>query len=264
MTCLVSWIGIDSRGHSSAYIVSESRISWGASKTWDVGRKVFCSRKSPDIWGYCGDVLFPTIVLGQFIEMIDEGIAQTSGDIHQRFVDFFETQMESYPEQEARGFSIIHCHRDNTGIRSVMRAWKLSWSLGDGWVDQEIKVPQQSGAITSLGSGRPFFKNWNHKFQASDVGGTSRAIFQAFCKMLQQNDDPLCGGAPQLVSLIRIGNGRQHGIVWNGEAWLAGMKIASSDCSSGFEFFDELMERVDPQTLKLKDGAQRQPLPSQV
>lgn len=244
--------------------MSESRFSWGHDYNWNGGRKVFCSRRSPDIWGYCGDVLFPVIVLGQFIEMIDEGFVSDGGDIHQRFVDFFEAQMAIYPKQEAKSFSIVHCHRDGYGMSTVMRAWELSWSQGGEWSDVEIKIPDQSGEVISRGSGRKWFKIWNSKFQASDIKGTSRSIFQAFCKMLQSNSDPFCGGAPQLVSLIRVGNGKQHGIAWYGEAWLAGMKIDSPNYSSKTEYFNELMERVDPRSLTIKSEAQRQPLPSDI
>jgi hypothetical protein len=65
MTLLVSWIGVDPHGTSSAYIAADSRVSWGDVANFDHGRKVFAFRHSPDILGYCGDVLFPTMVLSQ-------------------------------------------------------------------------------------------------------------------------------------------------------------------------------------------------------
>lgn len=59
MTLLASWAAIDTHGISSAYIVSDSRISWGNKKYFDFGKKVFASKKYPEIFGYAGDVLFP-------------------------------------------------------------------------------------------------------------------------------------------------------------------------------------------------------------
>ena len=37
-------------------------------------KKVFASKKYPEIFGYAGDVLFPSIVLEQIIELIDAGV----------------------------------------------------------------------------------------------------------------------------------------------------------------------------------------------
>lgn len=44
MTLLASWAAIDTHGTSSAYIVSDSRISWGNKKNFDFGKKVFASK----------------------------------------------------------------------------------------------------------------------------------------------------------------------------------------------------------------------------
>ena len=74
MTMLVSWVGVDPHGPTSMYIAADSRISWDAANTFDFAKKVFASKKYPEIFGYAGDVLFPSIVLGQIVELIDAGI----------------------------------------------------------------------------------------------------------------------------------------------------------------------------------------------
>ena len=74
MTLLASWIATDTHGPTSAYIVSESRFVWDSSRHFDYGKKVFASRSYPEIFGYAGDVLFPSIVLSQILEMIDLGL----------------------------------------------------------------------------------------------------------------------------------------------------------------------------------------------
>ena len=71
MTLLVAWSGVDTHGTSSAYIAADSRITWPGNTTFDHGRKVYGLDHFPDIFGYCGDVLFPTVVLGQISEMTD-------------------------------------------------------------------------------------------------------------------------------------------------------------------------------------------------
>ena len=85
MTSFIAWAGIDSRAVSSVYFASDSRLSvpllynpatgkiekrW----YWDYGRKLFASNISPDIFAYVGDVLFPSQVLGQMVDLIDVGV----------------------------------------------------------------------------------------------------------------------------------------------------------------------------------------------
>ena len=44
------------------YLASDSRITWGsANRRWDAGRKLFTSDKSSHAFGYCGDVVFPSL-----------------------------------------------------------------------------------------------------------------------------------------------------------------------------------------------------------
>jgi hypothetical protein len=50
MTSLIAWIGVDSRGPASAYLASDSRISWASGAHWDIGRKLFTSEKSADLF----------------------------------------------------------------------------------------------------------------------------------------------------------------------------------------------------------------------
>ena len=65
-TSLVVWVRVDSRGPASLHLASDSRISWGEPKTGShlifgtFERKVFASTRHPDIFGYCGDVAFPS------------------------------------------------------------------------------------------------------------------------------------------------------------------------------------------------------------
>lgn len=66
MTAFLSWVGVDHRGPASLYLASDSRISWTDNevRSWDRGRKVFACSRTPDVLGYVGDVLFPSLVLG--------------------------------------------------------------------------------------------------------------------------------------------------------------------------------------------------------
>jgi hypothetical protein len=78
MALLISWIGVDDKKKGKAvaslYIASDSRYSWSNSSSYDYGIKVFGSSRFPDIFGFCGDVSFPSIILRQLISQIDAGI----------------------------------------------------------------------------------------------------------------------------------------------------------------------------------------------
>ena len=52
MTMLASWVGIDTHGPASAYIISDSRISWNEQENFDHGKKVFASKNYPELFGY--------------------------------------------------------------------------------------------------------------------------------------------------------------------------------------------------------------------
>lgn len=267
MTCLITWIGVDGRGVSSCYIAADSQFSWGTTgDKWNHGRKVFCSRKSPDIWGYYGDVFFPSTVVSQIIEALDEGFIESTEENHSIFESIFKKQFDSYPSAYESVFGVIHCRRTGTSVCSEYHVTHIKYKPGSGWTNDSLPLPKKSGIVGCYGSGKGHFKADLGKFTNSDVKGTSRAVFQAFCRMLEKGDAPFVGGAPQLVSLYRGGNGKQHGIVWDNEIWLAGMKLAPCDLIStkSLELFNSLFERCDPETLERIETAQPQPLPGQL
>src|ERR1700684_3781041 len=117
MTSLAAWIGVDSRGPSSFYMTSESRISWPTGGSWDYGRKLFAAAASPDIFGYCGDVLFPSLVLGDVVTLMDSGLvfAKNDGPIarNEKLRLLLSTSFSSYPPEERQSFTILHAARDN-------------------------------------------------------------------------------------------------------------------------------------------------------
>jgi len=198
------------------------------------------------------------------VETIDEGLLVLGEDSHSLFKRAFTEQLKTYPKAIAKPFGVIHCRRGGSDMTSAFTINHLSWTPQTGWSENGLSIPLKSQVVGSFGSGKAKFKYWSDKFQSSDTGGTSRAVFQAFCKTLQEAKDPLIGGPPQLASLVRVGNGKQQGVVWNGEAWLAGLRLNKGDFSASIEFRDALFQRCDPASLTLIEGAQQQPLPTQV
>jgi hypothetical protein len=263
MTSLVSWVGIDQRLPSSIYIASDSRISWQDKSAWDYGRKTFACSRSPDVFGYCGDVLFPSQALGQLVSLIDDGlILSNEMDYETRMEAVFKylgTSLEQYPIAWRQIFSIIYGTRSSSGMSSKFHAVKFHWDKN--WSRDELMIPNRSDLLIALGSGASAvaaaFDEWNR----GDASGTSRAVFSAFCDALSTGNDPSSGGPPQLVGLYREYAGMTFGVISGAGAYYNGSAVAASGDLSKVEWRNALFERCDGATLKRLEGAQPQPRP---
>jgi len=217
VTSLAAWVGVDNRGTSSLYFASDSRITWHRSRTkWNFGKKLFASRTSSDVFGYCGDVLFPVLFLGQLQSLLDSSAlfdgTETPFRRHQLVAKMVQDSLDTYPDDERSDFVILHGARRGRSLKSEFHIWQLQWSKTDGWKDLEIRLPNESRLALALGSGADELKRWEAEWQRP-LGGVSRAVFGAFCDALQEGADPKTSGAPQLVRLYRDGPGLVVGII---------------------------------------------------
>lgn len=270
MTTLLAWVAADQRGPASIRIAADSRISWSSAngtvlRNWDFGRKVFASHRHPDVVGYCGDVLFPTQTLGQIIELIDRDAFFPTRIEPREKVQLIVAALEraacEYPAEEARDFTIVHCTRFGEYMTGEFEVSIASFSAGRARSVSPVEVPKKSGVITILGSGANKYGSYLSRWQSSDVGGTSRAMFSSFCEFLHAQSDPKTGGPPQLAGLLRKGAAKSFGIIWNRKLYLMGMEMAGSQESREFDCYNDLFEICDSVTLQRRDGAQRQPSP---
>lgn len=193
MTTLLAWVAADQRGPPSIRIAADSRISWSSAngtvlRHWDFGRKIFASHQHPDVLGYCGDVLFPTQTLGQIIELVDREAFFPAGagprDRVQLIVAALERAASGYPAEEARDFTIVHCTRVGEYMDAVFEVCAVAFSAGKAGSFSRVMVPRESGVIAVWGSGATQYKSHLARWQASDVRGTSRAMFSSFCEFL--------------------------------------------------------------------------------
>lgn len=262
MTLLLSWVGKDSRKISSVYIASDSRFSWGTTDKYDFGRKVFAMQNSPDIVGYCGDVLYPSLVISQIMDMDREGILFPQ---HATFVERSEIlykeiskQIAVYPTKVAMNNSleIIHISRHK---EVDFKCFVYKWTNKKGWENSEMPLPDRSDKILVLGSGKDEFYGRYLQYLNGNNGKTSRSLFQCLCHTLLKTKDLQCGGAPQLVGLYNRFNGKNFGIVYNGNRFFLGKELEQGELVNNIEWRNELFERYDGSSLKLINGAQRQP-----
>ena len=270
MTTLIAWVGADQRGPASIRLAADSRISWSLSngsvhKKWDFGKKLFASHNDPDIVGYCGDVLFPTQTLGQIFELIDRGVFfptdATPEEKLRLIVEALERSSAHYPQSETREFTLLYGTRTSAGMPGKFNLYRVDYAGGKNVSNKEIPIPQKSGILARLGSGGVQFKKHLDRWEKSDVGGTSRAVFSSFADFLKSGDDPKSGGPPQLIGLFREGPARAFGMVWNECRFLGGMELGDTEANSKIEWYNEQFEICDPRTLKRRPIAQPQPRP---
>lgn len=266
MTTLISWVGIDSRQPASIYLASDSRISWWASTTWDSGKKLFSTKHRPEIYGFCGDVTFLHQSLGQLCDLIDSGVIFSDRDSFEHKLDVSYQHIcesvKTYPKNLLRDFQVLYISRIESGMAAQFFAGSITWTRADGLMKSILPLPETSGLIEKAGSGRNSIHDWHYRWQKSDVKGTSRSVFGAFCDSLQSNDDPMSGGAPQLIGLYRTGQPHVFGLVWEGQRYLSGSMVPELSNFHDVEWRNSKFERCDPITMLLIEDAQPQPRPN--
>lgn len=266
MTLIVSWIGVDDKKDgkkiASIYISSDSRYTWGDTGKYDYGIKVFGSTKFPEIFGFCGDVLFPSIILGQIIPQIDNGILLDSSDNSEtksnKIFSYIKTSLEKYPKNFiGDSFTILH----GTRFEKTFRLFKFFWETGRQLRKEEVLLGNTSTKVFSGGSGaKEFDENWlKWESERHNNYRTSRAVYHCLYKSLKEIKDPRTGGLPQIVGLFRNKNSRLFGIVEDGKKYIFGKESSEDINSTSIEWRNGNFERMNPETLKIFEGAQRQP-----
>ncbi|SDX37543.1 hypothetical protein [Hymenobacter psychrophilus] len=266
MTLLISWLGVDSRKPASIYVASDSRISWPDGSIFDYGKKTFNCKNYPDVFGYCGDVLFPSVVLNQLVEIIDQGLLfQSEWNCEQKsqaFIDKFIALFNSYPNQKwiaTDALEVIHCSRDES---SNFFSRKIRWTKASKkWKAESVKFESYSDKLFVTGSGAKEFLMKYETYWESENKYTSRALFQCFCHTLADIQNKSCGGAPQLVGLYRIKNGKSFGIISQRQRFFQGMRVDNLTNFDSVEWRNELFERCSGDTTLRIEGAQSQPNP---
>lgn len=269
MTLIVSWIGVDSRAPSSMYIASDSRITWDKNH-FDQGKKVFACKTYPDIFGYCGDVLFPLMVLNQIVDSIDSGLLYSpnwdyrkkTAKVRQRLMDSFRRYPSNVNSIMNDSVEILHGIRDDSD--ASFHCMQLKWTRKENkWHFRELPIKKYSYQIRVSGSGARKFNEIYRDYECHPQFKTSRAVFQTFCDTLDVINEPTVGGAPQLVGLYRKKEspGIMFGIINKGSRFFAGLQV-DNYCRNNLEqveWRNELFERCDGKNKIIIKGAQKQP-----
>jgi hypothetical protein len=268
MTTLLVWVSYTTTGERSdlprsMYMASDSRITWGSeARRWDAGRKIFAPVKEPHLFGYCGDVVFPSLVLGQLVSAIDQGILfhpdASAVEKNASVLASIKTSHSRRHNVAEQDFEIVHVYRPQDWPSTEFSCWIISYTAKNGqWHCREPLLPSTTGVIISLGSGANAARAYADRWAQSDVGGTSRAIFSAFCDAVMSADDRLTGGVPQILGLYTQGPPRPLGFSERGLLFLHGLQLELSATIANVEWRDRLFQRIDPMTSQPLDGARR-------
>jgi hypothetical protein len=239
----------------------------GTRATWDLARKLFASRQYPELLGYFGDVLFPSQILGQAIELIDAGLLfapdAAPATKFKAISSMVRGSFSAYPKEQGRHFSIVYCTREGAGMDCVFHTVALAWTPGTGWSEAWIDIPHVSGIIKAFASGERAVQKWNSRWLKTSEGSTSRAVFGAFCDSLFSGDDSFTGGAPQLIGLYRKAAAQTVGVIYRGRRYLYGSPVGDELRieNGGVAWRNELFEICDGRSMQRAPKAQvhRQP-----
>ena len=268
MTLLVAWTGVDTHGPASVYLASDSLISWGSETSFDFGRKVFSFKNHPDILGYCGDVLFPSIAINQIVEMADNGLLfkefDSCKDKFNSIVNKLNQIFDKYPHMHEQitndTLSIIHASRETRDNKRFF-CHQITWNRDKGWSGEEVQYPSESNVLFAIGSGASEFNENYMRYQNSGNKNTSRNVFHCFCDTLINIKDPYCGGAPQIVGIYRKPDSpsKAFGDVLDGKRYFLGVQVDNLQNFNTIEWRNINFELCDGTTLKKFVQSQPQP-----
>lgn len=261
MTSIACWPGVDSRGQTSLYFATDSRVTWPDGRAIDGQQKTFVSANTHDVFAFCGNVSVPRELL---LSIETTGLATnlSAHERHHAVIQRLRAVLHVRGATSADSFSILHGSRDGSNMGAAFRLWRVDWSGPGPLVDIAENLPAHSVLAISAGSGKHVINRHYDRWTVSDVGRTSRAVFSAFCESLEVGADPMSGGAPQVVALVRSGPADHIGVIYRKARYVRGKLVALDEATTfPVVWRNQLFERCEPVTMRALPGAQRHARP---
>lgn len=263
MTTVVCWKSVDYAGRETLQFCSDSRFADSSGNKWDCGRKLFCSDRFPDVFGFVGEALPPQTALGQLVDAIDSS-SIASRSLHPslrmtNYKSYLDRTVGSYPRTAP--IEILYATRGDDQSPTSFHLWNIRYDAGSK-LGKPLSVQtggEKSRLIQAFGSGKAGFLARYKEVRSGSQGSTSRAVYWAFVDHLESGLDRYTGGAPQIVRLGSSGAAFPVGISHNGERFLFGFQLDASDLSETQikDWHDEKYQFVEPVSGKLRSKAQR-------
>ncbi|VGG99223.1 Uncharacterised protein [Klebsiella quasipneumoniae] len=271
MTTLISWITYDQRGPASLYIASDSRFSWGNSTYWDSGRKIYFSNKYPDIFGFCGDVMFCSQIMSQITSYIDAcHVFEHTTSSDSRFdliYNLVKRSFGDYPLKfSLKNFQILYATREKKRCFHIyLIEWIKNEDINKMWKKRKITLPTKTGIIESLGTGGELYrKHYIDNYKSSEIGEFSRSYYSALSSHIESGLDNLTGGSIQLAGLFNVGSAKAHGVIKNNRRYIYGMEVDAHERINNIRWVNDQFENCDGNNARRFLSAQIQPLPRNI
>lgn len=268
MTLIVSWIACDNKPDgqkvpSALYFGADSRITWNKGKDGicDTSQKLYCCQKLPEMFAICGDVSFIQHFIPNLISRIDSGLFFDNGIItstHKAELvkQYFEKQKLAFRKFRQEEMCIIY-YGSKIGNTFSMFRYEITF---DSVIMAEVPIKNESDVLITDGSGKKDFNDNMVSVAHTNEANTSRGIYHCISKTIDTSKEITVGGVPQLVALYRgLPEPRVFGIIKEGRRYLYGSEINDRSNLNSVEWRDDCFQRIDPETLKLIEGAQAQP-----
>ena len=271
MTLIVGWVSVDNKPRgkqiSAMYFASDSRYTWKLQGRdivlcrTDYGKKLFTSSKYPEMFGFCGDVFLSKHLIEGLITLIDSGTFFTTSETLdskvQKVTAYFETLLREFPKSQRENCTILYGTK--VGRHYHLESYKISEDIAH----ISVALPNESTVVYSDGSGKQsFFVNWlyanNEKVNEYNL---CRGVYHCVSETIETIDKNDVGGVPQLVGIYRgLLVPTIFGIIKNGKRYLDGKEfLGDTSLLDNVEWRNDNFERINPYTLKLKEGAKAQP-----
>lgn len=262
MTLIVGWIACDNKGDtkkpSALYFGSDSRYSWGHQHAFNYGKKVYAAKNLPEIFAFCGSATFANMMIPPLIDLIDSG-AFFKGDNPeikvQNIADHFSSMVASYVNDPALNQTVILY---GTKINSHFSVFRFTF-LNKSVQVNNVPLNDYSSIIAVEGSGvKPLEERLKFPLLRKDL--YSREICHYLADTIENSEEFTVGGIPQIVGLFRGKKEPQvFGFIKDDRSYLYGNEVDASKCDKSIAWRNTDFEIIDPKTLKLQEGAQRQP-----
>jgi hypothetical protein len=204
-------------------------------------------------------MLFGTQVLGQIVDLVDNGLLfNPQARVDRRHsaalaaIEASHRRRHNAPEQD---FEIVHIGRQGSRSDTEFHGWTTRFHAATGqWQDEVMII--EAGKPLAFGSGAARFRERLAMRPAADGDGAASTMFSTFCECLARGADPLSGGSPQLAGLHRIDGARHIGVVWEGRKFLHGLPVDAIH-SGSLDWRDDKFEAIHGSSLKEKKLVQR-------
>ena len=245
MTSLAAVLSVDSRGSAGLYLLTDSRITWkGFDGQWDAGQKTYFASNRAHVLGFCGNASFPPSIARQLIEQIEAGIIGSDDDpavVCAEVEAAVKWAHSAATNKFFDGFSLFHGFREGRGMGSQFHLWRHQYYRSvDKIYVTAVALDKATSCLAHIdGSGESTIRHFRDNVARGVATSTSRAAVWTFFEALRSGRDSATGGAPQLVGIWREGPARRFGLIWQGERYVAGVKLAATSSSGTLHWFDD-------------------------